>query len=43
MECVLGNAERSLIVVFEYSPQYPADEAFMREGIEWVKNVALGE
>lgn len=43
MECVLGNAGRSLIVIFEYSPQYPADEAFLREGIEWVKDVALGE
>lgn len=39
LKCVLGNRERDLIIVFEYSPQYPAGETFMREGIEWVKQV----
>jgi sugar phosphate isomerase/epimerase len=42
LECVLGSTERSLIIVFEYSPQYPADETFMREGIEWVKEMVAG-
>jgi sugar phosphate isomerase/epimerase len=43
LECVLRGRERNLIIVFEYSPQYPADETFMREGIEWVKEVVPGE
>ena len=28
-------------IVFEHTPQYPADEAFVVEGIEWVKKLAL--
>jgi len=43
LECVLGRHKGSLTVVFEYSPQYPADAAFTKEGIEWVKGVAAGE
>jgi sugar phosphate isomerase/epimerase len=43
LECVLAENERSLIIVFEYSPKYPADETFMREGIEWVKEVVSWE
>lgn len=43
LKCVLGDARRSLIIVFEYSPQYPADETFMKEGIEWVKELAAGK
>jgi sugar phosphate isomerase/epimerase len=43
LECVLEYEERDLIIVFEYSPPYPADETFMREGIEWVKEVVAGE
>ena len=42
LQCVLGHREHDLVIVFEYSPQYPADETFMRQGIEWVKGVATG-
>jgi len=31
----------SCTIVFEHTPQYPADEAFVAEGIEWVKKLAL--
>lgn len=31
----------SCTIVFEHTPQYPADEVFIAEGIEWVKKVAL--
>jgi len=30
----------SCAIVFEHTPQYPADEAFVAEGIEWVKRIA---
>lgn len=39
---VLRHQERSLTLVLEYSPEYPADVAFIREGIEWVKQVVAG-
>lgn len=42
LNCVLGNRERSRRIVFEYSPQYPGDETFVREGIEWVKELVSG-
>lgn len=42
LECVLGSRERDLILVFEYSPEYPADGTFMRQGIEWVKEAVAG-
>jgi len=41
--CLLGGTVRNLIIVFEYSPQYPGGETFMREGIEWVKEVVAAE
>jgi len=31
----------SCTIVFEHTPQYPADEAFVAEGIAWVKKLAL--
>jgi sugar phosphate isomerase/epimerase len=31
----------SCTIVFEHTPQYPADEAFVAEGIEWAKKLAL--
>lgn len=31
----------SCTIVFEHTPQYPADKAFIAEGIEWVKELAL--
>ncbi len=31
----------SCTIVFEHTPQYPADEAFVAQGIEWVKKLAL--
>lgn len=40
---VLLNAKNALTLVFEYSPQYPASEKFVREGIEWVKEAASQE
>ncbi len=43
LECVLGRRERDLILVFEYSPEYPADETFMREGLEWIKEAVARE
>ena len=43
LECVLGHQKASLTLVFEYSPQYPADAAFTKEGIEWVKEVVAEE
>jgi sugar phosphate isomerase/epimerase len=39
LKCVLGNRECNFRIVFEYSPQYPGDETFVKEGIEWVKRV----
>jgi sugar phosphate isomerase/epimerase len=43
LECVLGEQSNDLTLVFEYSPQYPADEGFVREGIEWIKEAAAGK
>jgi sugar phosphate isomerase/epimerase len=43
LECVVGAGDSSRIIVFEYSPGYPADETFMSEGIEWVKGVVGGQ
>lgn len=31
----------SCTILFEHTPQYPADKAFVAEGIEWVKKLAL--
>ncbi|HUW95027.1 MAG TPA: TIM barrel protein [Anaerolineae bacterium] len=42
LECILGEQSNDLTLVFEYSPQYPADEGFVREGIEWVKEAVAG-
>jgi sugar phosphate isomerase/epimerase len=42
LKCVLRNSQRELRIVFEYSPQYPGDDDFVREGIEWVRNVVAG-
>lgn len=42
LDRVLAGGDGNLVVVFEYSPEYPADEAFVREGIEWVKDVLGG-
>ncbi len=42
LECVLADSGQSRTLVFEYSPQYPAEETFLREGIEWVKEVVSG-
>ncbi len=36
LDCVLREGGNDLTMVFEYSPQYPAGEEFVREGIEWV-------
>lgn len=35
------NRSPSCTIVFEHTPQYPAKEAFIAEGIEWVKKLAL--
>jgi sugar phosphate isomerase/epimerase len=43
LQCALGRQEGTLTVVFEYSPQYPADVAFIKEGIQWVKGLAARE
>jgi sugar phosphate isomerase/epimerase len=43
LRCVLGEARSDLTLVFEYSPQYPAGEGFVEEGIEWVRNAVAGE
>lgn len=40
LRSALGEAP-SCTIVFEHTPQYPADEAFLAEGIEWVKKLAL--
>ncbi len=39
LKSVLQNAERGLSIVFEYSPQYPGGDDFVREGIEWVRSI----
>jgi sugar phosphate isomerase/epimerase len=43
LECVLSEQGNDLTLVFEYSPQYPADEGFVKEGIEWVKQSVAGK
>lgn len=42
LNCVLGDSAANLTLVFEYSPQYPAEESFVREGIDWVKELVAG-
>jgi sugar phosphate isomerase/epimerase len=37
--CVLKGKQNDLTIVFEYSPEYPADDQFMGEGIDWIKKV----
>lgn len=39
LECVLAGRENDLTMVFEYSPQYPAGDEFVKEGIEAVRAV----
>ena len=39
---VLDGQQNDLTLVFEYSPQYPADDQHMREGMDWVKRVVRG-
>jgi sugar phosphate isomerase/epimerase len=41
--CVCRHAANALTFVFEYSPQYPASEEYLREGIQWVKEWVLRE
>jgi sugar phosphate isomerase/epimerase len=41
--CVLEHSALDLIIVFECSPQYPAGETVMKEGIEWVKEAVSEE
>jgi len=36
--CVQQNTRNDLTLVFEYSPQYPASEEFLKAGIEWVRD-----
>jgi sugar phosphate isomerase/epimerase len=43
LECVLTEQSNDLTLVFEYSPQYPADDEFVKEGIEWVKQSVAGK
>lgn len=40
LHSALGRAP-SCTILFEHTPQYPADEAFVAEGIAWVKKLAL--
>ncbi|HJX39101.1 MAG TPA: TIM barrel protein [Anaerolineae bacterium] len=40
---VLEGGSKDLTLVFEYSPQYPAGEEFVKEGIEWVTRAATDE
>lgn len=40
LRSALGKAP-SCTIVFEHTPQYPVDEAFVAEGIAWVKKLAL--
>ena len=41
LDCVQQYATEGLTFVFEYSPQYPASDEYVREGIEWVKEWVL--
>jgi len=38
LRSALGEAS-SRTIVFEHTPQYPADRAFVAEGIEWIKQL----
>jgi sugar phosphate isomerase/epimerase len=39
VECVLAGSKNDLTIVFEHSPQYPASDSFIKEGIESVRQV----
>jgi sugar phosphate isomerase/epimerase len=39
LECVLAGRKNDLTMVFEYSPQYPAGDEFVKKGIEAVRAV----
>ena len=43
LECVLSGQEADVTLVFEYSPEYPARDGFVKEGIEWVREGVTGE
>lgn len=40
LDCVLAGGHKDLTLVFEYSPQYPAGDEFVKEGIDWVSRAA---
>jgi sugar phosphate isomerase/epimerase len=40
LDCVLDGGGEDLTLVFEYSPQYPGGEEFVKEGVEWVTRAA---
>jgi sugar phosphate isomerase/epimerase len=37
-----GRAGRPLRFIFEHTPEYPADENFVREGMDWVRGLVGG-
>jgi sugar phosphate isomerase/epimerase len=38
LDCILAGAEKDVTMVFEYSPGYPVDDEFLKEGIESVRS-----